>query len=388
MKVVLSGFAKFHIFALAEELEKRGCLQTLYTGYPRWKTRGLKVSEDKVVCLPVFFLLYSLACRISSVSFKVRSSLLGHVYAAHERGVLRDLMTRDKKCDVFHGMSRHNLRPGRYVKECGGLYICDVGSAHILTQKSLLEAENAVVGLARKVFNEPDLRREQSEYRECDRILLMSKFAQKSFVENGEPLKKTSVIPPGVNLSTFNRVRCAESSRFVVLFVGALTVQKGIHTLISAFMRANIRDSELVLIGSRGAEADRLLSGTDRRITVLGHVEGGKLKNYYSTASVFVLPSIQDGYGMVVLEAMACGCAVVVSRNAGASDCVEENKTGVTFSAGDVGALEGILRYLNNNPRDRQRMALAGQSMVASRFGWPRYAENVLDEYRVCIDSK
>src|SRR6202000_3417649 len=126
---------------------------------------------------------------------------------------------------------------------------------------------------------------------------------------------------------------------FRVLFVGQIAVRKGVHLLAEAFKKANLPNSELVLVGAASKSKKALIDAMNvPNLQFMGPVPNARLASVYSTASVFIMPSLEDGFGMVALEAMACGCPVIISSNAGAADLVNEGVNGYVVPAGDVDA--------------------------------------------------
>jgi glycosyltransferase involved in cell wall biosynthesis len=111
-----------------------------------------------------------------------------------------------------------------------------------------------------------------------------------------------------------------------------------------------------------------------------------ELYRYYSDSSVYVLPSIEDGFGMVVSEAMACGVPVICSANAGASDILDDGVNGYVVPAGDVPALKARLSALHGDEDRRRTMGLSAQRRAAE-CTWDRYGEDVLQAYRRALTT-
>src|SRR5205807_9930594 len=107
---------------------------------------------------------------------------------------------------------------------------------------------------------------------------------------------------------------------FRVIYAGPLSFQKGIPYLLRALCGPGMPPIDLWLVGAALDEIKPVLAEYRGRYRYLGVVPRTKLSWYYSQASVFVLASIQDGFGMVQAQAMACGLPVVATRNTGAED--------------------------------------------------------------------
>jgi glycosyltransferase involved in cell wall biosynthesis len=154
----------------------------------------------------------------------------------------------------------------------------------------------------------------------------------------------------------------------VVLFCAKLQTWKRPHDVLHAFARADIKDSFLVFAGDgplrSELEAEASSLGVANRVRFLGFVNQTKLPPIYRSCDLFVLPSEYEPFGVVVNEAMLCGCPVIVSNRVGARfDLVEQGSTGFIYPVGDVEALSGLLcemmssrehlKQMGNNARER-----------------------------------
>jgi starch synthase len=178
-----------------------------------------------------------------------------------------------------------------------------------------------------------------------------------------------------------------------VLFVGRITEQKGIFPLLEA-ARALPDGVELVLCASspdtpevearlRAAVADQpRIRWIDTMVPV------DELIQLYSHAAVFACPSIYEPFGLINLEAMACGTAIVASRVGGIPEVVVDGETGDLVPPGDPGALAAALRGALADPDRAARMGAAGRRRVETHFSWDRIAEQTLAVYADAIQAR
>ena len=154
------------------------------------------------------------------------------------------------------------------------------------------------------------------------------------------------------------------AGKTVVLFVGHFRKRKGMDYLIKAFKSLKRNDSVLVIAGS-GEEEDHLKSlaeGTDH-ILFPGFVQGQQKTKYYSLADIFVLPTLDDCWGLVVNEAMSFGLPIIVTEKAGcAPELVKDN--GIIVPAGNVEALKGAMQKLLDNDRLRRQMGWKSKEYI------------------------
>jgi glycosyltransferase involved in cell wall biosynthesis len=171
-------------------------------------------------------------------------------------------------------------------------------------------------------------------------------------------------------------------SAAVVLFCGKLQPLKRPQDILEGFARANVPNSYLVFAGDgelrRSIEEGALALGIAERVRFLGFVNQSQLPSVYCASDLLVLASDHEAFGLVVNEAMLCGCPAAVSDRVGAKyDLVRQGETGYTFSAGDVDGLAGVLRDFFSDPEKRARMSVAAQKRMET---WsPReYVDGIL----------
>ena len=222
---------------------------------------------------------------------------------------------------------------------------------------------------------------------------------------------KIGIIPPGVDLSHFYPIPEDEAKEVigippcdqVVLFVGRIEPLKGIDTLIEAiaYLRG-LEGSEdlsfcLAIIGGdpdstpeeQTAEMRRLkelcrLNGLEDLVTFLGKRDQDMLPYYYSAAEAVVVPSHYESFGMVALEAMACGTPVVASQVGGLAYLVQDGVTGYTVPSSDVKALAGRLGDLIRDKSLRERLGKQAAES-AQAFSWEIIARQIRDQYQELI---
>lgn len=222
------------------------------------------------------------------------------------------------------------------------------------------------------------------------------------------------VIPPGVDLRHFYPIPMDEAKEFIkvpvcnrmLLFVGRIEPLKGLDSLLKAIaiMRCKVKVEEpqfcLTVIGGNpdltpqtaDSEMARLQSlraqyNLQDFVTFIGQRDQATLPYYYSAANAVVVPSHYESFGMVALEAMACGTPVVASQVGGLAFLVQDGVTGFTVPVEDPQALaDRLLSLLYNEPL-REKL---GQQAAhfAQKYGWEFIAEQIVDVYQTLLSSK
>lgn len=216
------------------------------------------------------------------------------------------------------------------------------------------------------------------------------------------------VVPPGVDLELFRPIPKADARRFVglsdpegrlLLFVGRLDPVKGLNVLFDALCQL-LRNRQgqghicLAVIGGEGAENGEALReeavcldevkeryGLQEMVAFLGSRSQETLPYYYSAADVCVMPSLYESFGLVALEAMACGTPVVASRVGGLPHVVRDGETGLLVPENDPEALAGTLQTLLADEVLRHRLGERARE-VAQGLSWERVAEQIVALYQ------
>jgi glycosyltransferase involved in cell wall biosynthesis len=158
------------------------------------------------------------------------------------------------------------------------------------------------------------------------------------------------------------------------IYAGGCSIRKGIPVLIEAWEKAQLRDAELLLVGSWQL-ADSKLKQLPRGVRFLGPVGPERLRELYRESDVFVFPSFFEGFGLVILEAMACGLPVIASDRSAGPDVLDES-CGRVVAAGASEQLVEELRWFGDN-RDKLPAMKKAARAEAKKFTWKGYRTTV-----------
>jgi D-inositol-3-phosphate glycosyltransferase len=249
---------------------------------------------------------------------------------------------------------------------------------------------------------------------EADRIVVatIAEKAQLEFLYRADP-KKLSTIPPGVDISRFYPIPPDEAKAAVdippcdrmLLYVGRIEPLKGLETLIRAI--ANLKENGaleqypfcLTIIGGDpeagpemiSAEMARLQNlssqlGLSELVIFLGKQDQDHLAYYYSAAEVVIVPSHYESFGMVALEAMACGTPVVASQVGGLGFLVQDGITGFVVPDGEPDALSERLYRLICEPDLRKKLGEQA-SRFAQSYAWQNITSQIITLYGQVLSS-
>jgi D-inositol-3-phosphate glycosyltransferase len=250
---------------------------------------------------------------------------------------------------------------------------------------------------------EPELRiiEERRVVRGADRVVAATAVERAQLVWHyGARADQIAVIPCGVDVSLFRPMDQAIAKTALglgrsplVVYVGRLKPIKGLETLLAAFPLVRAPDREGPVLFIIGGDADEPENGhtaqlrqrvralgLERRVRFLGAQPQERLRLYYAAAEMTVMPSYYESFGMVALEAMACGNPVIASRVGGLTTTVEDAVTGYLVPEGDPVALADRISAILTDGDLRRRL---GQEAVrvAAQYRWPCVAEAVCRLY-------
>lgn len=386
MQITLAATGKFHFVDLARQMCRLGALATYFTGYPKWKLDNTGLRPGVVRHIPLLHSAYMLTQRWSWFP-PLFSRKLDFLDRCHFDSTVARHLT---PCDVYTAISSCGLASGQAAQRFGARYVCDRGSTHIKTQNELLKAEYNRWRIPYQEIDSRVVDREILEYQTADLITVPSKFAKTSFILNGVDESKVAVLPYGVDLAQFHAIAEPDPDKFVVIFVGGLSLRKGVQYLLQAFFELRVPGKALHLIG----QADPLfITHFSSRpwwapdVFLHGHVPQEELRQHFSRAHVLVLPSIEDGFGLVATQALACGCPVIATRNTGAHELIEDGRTGYVIEAGDTVQLKQALERIAEE-RGNTDMRHNAIESVRAHGGWDTYGDRVLAAYAsLCAES-
>ena len=216
------------------------------------------------------------------------------------------------------------------------------------------------------------------------------------------PTTRAVVIPAGIELADFEgegdgvafRQRHHLHGR-VLLYTGRLAMNKHLESVIRLLpeLVKEFPDLTFAAVGEDHGQlaAWRELShklGVERHVFFLGHLSRGELVEAYRACDAYVLPSDYESFGIVLLEAMACGKPVVATRVGGTSDIVTDRETGLLVPFGDDAALKQALLSVLGDEALRRALGQRARNAVGERFNWDSIVTRIEAEYAALLSGK
>ena len=397
MKISFAATNPCHVYPFAVELAKVGALGAYYSGYPAWKLPGSDALPLRVHSLRTNIVYGLLKYAPEWLRPSSRSLFLWQ-----DRGFDRWAGAHLETCDFIHGIPGQCLHIFRAAKKIGIRTVLNHATGPVRDWVKIMEPEYARAGLkltAACPYDADYFRREDKEYALADfhcaastvvreqllargiepaRIWLVPYGADSQIFHRGLPLQRRAGPAEGQPLSPLAAGAASHGASFRIVFAGQVGLRKGLRTFLEALTLAARTDWRAEFFGAVLGEArgdlDAYRGATP--LTFHGAVSQHKLADAFRAGSVLVLPSLEEGFGLVVPQALSCGCPAIVTDRVGAKDLVRHRDNGSIFKTNDASALAAELCWWAENPRRTSEV-----------IGWKQPAEILLSASRAALGN-
>lgn len=285
-----------------------------------------------------------------------------------------------KKYDIVHVhnfRSYQNVIVTKYAKKYKIPYIIQPhGSAKIIGKKKL-----------KKIF---DFIWTADVVKNSKKIISVSGTEQKQLIKLGIEKEKIETIYNGIDIQKFNSHYYKKQKSNKIVFLGRINKIKGIDFLINAFKEVlnEFNDLELIIVGPDDGIKNDLKKLSEKlqindKVTFLNFIEDvGKI---YSDARLLVYPASYEIFGLVPFEAIMCGTPVIVTKNCGCGELINESNGGYTVDYGDIDSLKNTIIHVLNNREEAQIKVKNGQKFVLNELNWKLAGENFEKIYETIL---
>lgn len=284
---------------------------------------------------------------------------------------------------IVHGQMGFALEGFEAAKGSGALRVIDCPNSHPTTYFGYWKRECDRFYQGRgPAMPLSLLTRMNRELELADLVVCPSVFVRDSMVLNGIPESKCLVNSFGVDLATFsNRRRLPETPVFV--FVGILGARKGCPYLFRAFARFREEHPEgrLICVGSIAGEIRAEILRWRHTFEHIPHLSPKDLSDVLCRATAFVLPSQEEGFARVIIEAMACGLPIIASYESGATTLVRDGQEGLIVQGRDPQAICAAMKRLATDPSLNREMGERAAVAAQTNGSWQDYADRLLRRY-------
>ena len=345
------------------EVDRLGCY---YSGYPRWRLHP-----------PEGFPMQSRSWRtvltyaLQRFPERLRPDDAG-MFRWQDNGFDRAVAGILSGEGYLHGLPGQCREVFRRARQLGLVPVLNHASGPLRQLRALVAPEYERVG--RRLEEDLPLppafeERLQEEWDLAEFHCVASSVVRKQLIQEGVPEERIWVVPYGADQNLFPKRANPPSGPFKVCFAGRQSLRKGIHYLLKALGQTDSSGWELHCFGMEFAETAKDFQQYAGRAKVIqrGSLSQAAFARALAEMDVLVLPSAEEAFGLVVVQALQVGVPCIVSDRVGAGDLVRKGATGSIFPFGDVGALAQALREWSAN-----RMT------VGDVFPWANCAEQMM----------
>ncbi len=326
--------------------------------------------------------VFRLAVDRSPLRRRARFTLLRRQARVFDERVARALDGSDTAVLGVAAAARETLRRAR---ELGIRSFLDYPIVHHRTLLELTREEAARAPMFADTLPSPEMLKSMAtaldeEISLAERILSLSSFTTRSFLQAGIERERIIEIPPGVDTKRFRPGPRGQDGTFRILFVGQVTQRKGLSDLLDAFRLIGLPEAELVIAGA--LQGDLHQWKEQPGVRYVPAMTQAALPPLYQSADVYVMPSIAEGSCLTALEAMACGLPVIVSENTGTGDLITDGENGYVVPIRDSASIARRLGELHADPGSRHAIGAAARRR-SEQLTWDVYGRRVAEALAV-----
>ena len=233
-----------------------------------------------------------------------------------------------------------------------------------------MREEYHLAGLPFQPFHRAETARRVEEYQSADAILCPSLFVKKSFMQEGIASARLLIVPYGISLQPAVPQTSRPTETFRVLYVGQISVRKGLRYLFQAFEKLRHPKKELWIVGPTTKQTGLEGVNPPAQTRFLGELKDGDLAHAYREASVFVLPTVEEGLALVLGEALSFGVPVIATDHSGGEDLFQDGVEGFIVPIRDPRAIAEKLQQFADDPGLREKMSIAAKTRAHLIQGW------------------
>ena len=353
MRIAISTARQAHYRLPANSLLRRGHSLIMYSSTPPSRFKGFDPAmQHKFVPAPVSMMNGATRIAPPVELYELDAVMYDHLAAL-----------RLQPCELLLGASSSSLSTGKAAQRFGATFVLDRACPDIRVQQAMMVEEAKKVGATFKRHSDWFVKRQVEEYDRADLILSPSNYSRSSFPEH---LRRKIVLAPLLGRSKASpRIHKPKGSPFVVGVVGGEPLRKGYLYLLQAWKELALPNAQLKI--RSGPVYKRLpalakLVAEQPSVAIIDYIPD--ISAFYAECDVFILPSVDDGFGMALFEAMANGVPSITTHNTGASELLTPGRDAVIIDAFSTQQIKDSLLMLYESEEARIRFGANGQATV------------------------
>jgi glycosyltransferase involved in cell wall biosynthesis len=384
-RIAIAVQGRFYAFDLARALLQRGADVTLLTNYPRRVVGRFGVPAERVRTL----VPHGVAARLAD---RLHISAEAALHTWFGRWTARQLAGQPWTVTyVFSGVAEEWLTSPNAAADCA----LARASVHIREQRRLLDQEEERVGVRLDKPSDWMIEREEREYERAGSIIVLSRFAFETFRQRGVPLDKLRVMSMPTDAPAFVASEAALRARIDriqahrrlrILYVGTISYRKGMYDLAQVIELLPADRFEFRLVGPILPECREIARRMSGRASLTGKIEHDALRGQYDWADVFLMPSIEDGFPIVLSQACAAGLPIIASTHGAGPDLVANGVPGWCIPPRAPETMIELLQEIDHHRAALVDRIWATRAALHAR-SWLDVADDFLNGARVSLES-
>ena len=376
--------SKFFFMEFAEELQKQNKLDKLVIGYPRFKLRNYGINKNRVSTFPF---LHVILMKLNSVIEFLPLPLQNWLSIIDVKTITvfaKIFSSKETTFVAMSGMAREIFKSSDFSER--RKVVLFRASRHIVEQDKILRKAEKEWEISLK---KPALRmihREISEYEQADLIIVPSEICAESFYRNGINQDKVKVIYFPHSLSSYAYDSHKLRNRKKVTFVGNVSAQKGIITLLKAWKLIDNNELTLTIIGKTDHKFMEYLKSRDlifSTVNFTGHLNHKEIRLHLAQTSLFVMPSIQEGWPMAVMEAISMQCVTLISDAICKFEELPNHDMNFMFESGNHFQLAAMISELTSEDKQKNLDVLRSRLANYPERTWT----NFVNEFTELVET-
>lgn len=388
MKITYTAPNRSHHYPYATALFNAGHLHAFVCGFSRFSPRSpLPAIGDKLKRHDFFQNVY-LAANKAKAPFPVVR------FANRLSNVRLDAASFSwaKDSDVFIHYRTQGYNTTQKLRRQGYPTLCvmEEVNSHVAFANEILQKEFRQAGLAKSFEKEADYSLRLKAYEQADCILCPSEFVKRSFLRKGFAEERLLKVPFGFTLSGVPPQASNVSNQdvFRVLYVGQLHYRKGLRYALEAFRKLKHPKKEFVIVGPKTT-----ITGLERTVipggvVFTGALKGEALKEQYGKATVFILPSLEEGLALVQGEALSMGLPLLITTHTGGDDLITDGVEGFIVEPANAEALADRLQQMADDKALLQSLSQAALRAAQTLGSWDKAAQNLITQLTDKVRSR
>jgi alpha-maltose-1-phosphate synthase len=388
MKITYTAPNRAHHYPYAEALYRADYLHAFISGFSRFSPRSpLPAIGNKLKRHDFFQNLYLASLRLKTGYF-ITSRFNHLTNLSLDKASYKSASESD--AFIFYRTEGFTTTQRLKKEKINTICVMEEVNSHIDNQISILQEEYSKLGLGKYPEKIADHARRLKTYESTDYILCPSEFVRRSFLDRG--FCPTRLLKVNFGFSPMQlpaKTRVVEiKKRFRVLYVGQLHYRKGLRYAVEAFKKLKHPNKQFIIVGGKSGVTGLEKITLPDEVVFTGTLKGEELNEQYRKATVFILPSLEEGLALVQLEALSFGVPILITTNTGGDDIIKNGVQGFIVPPGDTNALVEKLQQMADDRQLVEEMSGNALQTAHSYGSWDHAVKRLADILKPIINSK